>query len=69
VDGLLLLGEWQMTGVVVLVIVVVFVVLVVARMLWRFLRGDLESAAGGSLGSQFLGRGDHATKPEDWLKR
>jgi hypothetical protein len=63
-----LLADWQLTIFVVFVIAMAFCALVFGRMVWRFLRGDIEPEAGGSFGWQFLRREDRAKKPEDWLK-
>lgn len=53
-----------MTGAVIIAIVLVFVALIIARMIWRFVRGDMEIEEGGSLGRQFFGR--HSDdKPDD----
>ena len=57
-----------MTIFVVFVTVMAFSALVFVRLVWRFLRGDIEPEAGGSFGWQFLSRHDRAKKPEDWLE-
>lgn len=43
-----------------LIVLLVFIGVPVALLVWRFTRGE-ESIAGGSMGSQFLGR-----KKDDW---
>jgi hypothetical protein len=63
-----LLADWQTTIFVVFVGAMALSALVFARMVWRFLHGDIEPEAGGSFGGQFLRRRDRAQKPEDWLK-
>ncbi len=44
---------------------VALVVSVVARMIWRFFRGDVELESGGSFGKQFFKR-DKPETPDDY---